>query len=246
MSENQLTVSGAANLPAFMQGEAANFGREQVQEVQFRLNLHLCQGLSPEVVEGDAKAGDYIVRPLGKNLGQRFEGVVIHFEREFIQWAPRQGQEGYDPEADPVVARWKPKDVPIELTKFVDTPDGKSIPPVAKETFNFVLLVYGEGGEFIQAPIVLSLAKASAKTGAKVAGDLNLYGGPICGAVFEFTSTTQEVGGHNVKVSKAKMLRAFQDNETDKAHFFFALDKAKFMKEMLAGGATIPASDLDE
>lgn len=175
----------AGNLPDIY-GEYADMGRDDVQIVETSI-LHVCQPLSPEVVEkGIAQVGDFVISPSDVNIGTEVTVVVPYARREWICWRDRKEGGGMLWRC-PANRMDQMTDEQVAQTKWVDDQ-----PPEASDTLSFACVeVDAKTGEIDpngRGGFWVAYSKGSFKTGKRFATLRNHFDGPPIFAVFKLTS----------------------------------------------------------
>lgn len=198
-------------LPDFMKGDAGK-GTENLGSADMEIpRLVLLQSLSPEVVDGDFKAGTFYHTVLEETVGdgKELRIVPIYADIRYILWRPRHEGGGILARADDGV-HWSPANAEFSVKPYKDQPKqvvwktkdtvaesglanwGSSDPsdtesqPAATKMWNFVVALpdYPELG-----PMVLTFQRGSAYVGKNFSGKLAMggKGAPSFGQVFNMT-----------------------------------------------------------
>lgn len=199
----------ALAVPDFMKADAGK-GTESIAQKDVEVpRLVLLQALSPEVTDGDEKAGNFYHTLLEEAFGGKIRAVIVYANIQYILWRPRHEGGGILARADDGV-HWNLADAEFEVKPYKDRPTvvkwrtsrtveesgldkfGSSDPadpnsqPAAVKMYNFVVVLpdYPEYG-----PMVVTLQRGAASVGKKLNGKLKLSGLPAFGQVFEITSS---------------------------------------------------------
>lgn len=209
--------TGIANIaPDFMKGDVGK-GVESLGASDVEIpRLILLQALSPEVEEGDFKAGQFFHSTLEETIGDA-EGlriVPIFADVRYILWRPRHEGGGILARADDGV-RWNPskgsftvkpdkksgRTVTWDLKETVaesglanwgsSDPEDENSQPAATKMWNFVVVLpdYPELG-----PMVLTFQRGAADVGKKFSGKLKAADAPSFGQIFVMTSKKVDKG----------------------------------------------------
>lgn len=221
VEEKSTAVMTAA--PPFMKQDSGK-GMENLKASDLEIpRLILLQSLSPQVTEGDERPGTFYHTILEEAIGEKGQPlriVPIFADIKFILWRPRhegggilaradQGPDGehnwvpanqvfeVKPYKDrPTTVKWETKDTVREsgLDKFgsMDPADPNS-QPAAVKMWNFVVVLPDHAH---LGPMVLTLQRGGAKTGANFSSKLKFdgNGAPAFGQVFEMNAKMDNTG----------------------------------------------------
>lgn len=201
------------SLPVFMRNDA-DLGKEAIGQDDIQTpRLKLMQGLSPELQEFNLLRAGHFFHPSSEFIFDApFKAVVIHMDRRYILWRPRDSGGGILARADDGI-HWSPssgefavtldkKDGGDEVTwKMAPTvtqsglanwgtmnPNDKNSPPAATLMYNY-LLVFPDEPELM--PAVLSFQRTSIKAGRNFNTKIKTIRTPIFGTVWEFGSVEE-------------------------------------------------------
>lgn len=199
-----------ASLPAFMRNDA-DMGKEAIGQEDIQIpRLKLMQGLSPELQEyNELRAGDFFHPAAEFIFNEPFRAVVVHMDRRYILWRPRDSGGGILARADDGI-HWSPSQGTFDVT--LDKKDGgvqvkwtlaptvaqsglanwgtmnpadSNSPPAATLMYNY-LLAFPEEPDLM--PAVLSFQRTSIKVGRNFNTKIKTIRTPIFGTVWEFGS----------------------------------------------------------
>ena len=207
-----------AQLPDFMRDDIGR-GTENIQAEDLGIvQIKLMQALSPELeVNDDLRPGDFWHSGAGVNLGPSFAGIVVHFQKQFILWRPREMGGG-------ILARaldgkhWAPANMEFAVTldkkdgghavtwRTASTveasglglwgsqnPDDPQSPPAATQMYSLLTIPY-ENPDL--GPAIVTFQRSSLKRGKQLLSRFKTVQGPLFGTIYEFSSfeDTNSVG----------------------------------------------------
>ena len=94
-SKNELTKldENEVAVPSFLQEYHGATGSEDIDTDDLTIpRIKLCQAMTPEVQDGDARPGDFMVNVTGEILEQPLRFVPLAVGKEYILWNPERGQ----------------------------------------------------------------------------------------------------------------------------------------------------------
>lgn len=204
----------ATSVPDWMKADA-QLGKQNIRSEDAELpRVQLLQALSPQVAEGDEKAGHFFHTLLEESLGDTLRAIIVYTDVQYILWRPRHEGGGILARADDGV-HWNPANTEFEVQPSKDSPKkaiwattdtvassgldkfGSSVPgnddspPAAVKMYNYVVILpdFPEYG-----PMVLTLQKGSQSVGKKLNGKLKMFPGPVFGQTFEITNVKADTG----------------------------------------------------
>ena len=213
-SKNELTKVDTA-LPAYLQEYHGESGNEDIGTEDVAIpRLKLCQPLTPEVQDGEAKSGDLVLNVTGQVLEQPLRVVPLAVGKEYILWSPDRsagilarakrvfhgGQAKYlwDKQDATFDVKFKngPK-VTWETKRFVEDNGmhrfGSAIPgdpdsgPAATAHHNFVVALPDHENMIV----ALSLSKSQEKKARDLNAMLKMSKVPIFARIFELRSVDE-------------------------------------------------------
>ena len=155
-------VKKTSELPSMDCGSAKGFENVEQDDILIP-RVKLLQALSPEVEEGDLKAGTFVNSLTSEALPYPLEFVPIFFFKSRIKWFPREDGGGIECRSansrEPNQgALFAPTCKECEFSQWTE----ESEPPECDLIFNFPSLLTEHESEL---PISLSFSKTSMKTG---------------------------------------------------------------------------------
>lgn len=113
----------SANVPAFMKDDARD-GKENIDQSDIIIpRVALMQAISPEVVEGHAKSGEFYHTINEESVGSEMDLVFVHHSKRYTLWLPRHAGGGIIARATDG-AHWD-SDFEVEFAPYKDRPKYK-------------------------------------------------------------------------------------------------------------------------
>lgn len=221
-------------LPDYMR-EDVNAGKENIESEDLGIvQIKLMQALSPELGDrDDVRAGDFIHTGSGRNLGPAWYGVLVHYQRQFILWNPREAGGGILAQARDGI-HWDPPN--MEFVVNLDKKDGghavtwrtartvresglaawgtmnpldSTSPPAATRMLSFLVTPW----EFIEeGPAILTFQRKGIKAGRNLLSKIRSQRAPMFGVVYKFSSwDDQNRVGQQFKNMKAEAVGMIKD-----------------------------------
>lgn len=231
--ENQLAVT-----PDWMKNNNSMQGLEDFGvEDMATPRLKLLQATSPEVTDGDSKAGELFHTLVEEALNKKgpLRVVPVFIQKKFFLWKPQHDGGGILARAEDAV-HWSPSEgeftvhpvkgdketVTWKLAKTVkesrldqwgtSDPRNPNSPPAATQMYCFVLWF----PDFPHMPpAVLTLQRSTTKVAQKWIGRMKVSGAPIYGQVFTLDVVKETVDGQDFKSLKV-VPSGFVDEKTFK------------------------------
>lgn len=193
--------------PDFMKGYAGQ-GSENVPTSAVEIpRIKLLQALSPEVEQGDAKAGSFYHTLLEDSLGTALDIVPVYMDTRYILWRPQDDGGGILARADDGV-HWNPPDASFNVminkkTKKVTwktkptvdasglaawgsfDPEDPASQPAATMMYNIVCCLPSLPDI---GPVVVTLQRSAVRAAKKLMGKIKLSRAPSYGMVFSMES----------------------------------------------------------
>lgn len=190
--------------------------------------VKVAQGLTREVQDGDAEAGELIHSLTGESYGESVQLLIVDSFKG-RSWRNPEDRTFHTAGKGETVVQWE--DHPCHGQLFVDCLDaeeqyrarvrnneidwGKG--PGISTTYNFVGLVVRDDGTVDDFPVRVSLQRSSAKAGRNWVTMLNIARAPW-DAVYELTtSKTRSKGGEPYVAVSVKLARKATDDERQAA-----------------------------
>jgi len=181
-------------------------GTENVSDLTIVPRIKLLQGLSPEVIDDDKKAGDFYHTVAETSMGSALQIVPVFVSQSVILWRPRKDGGGILARADDGI-HWDRPDQDFEvkldtgqkvtwrtgttvqqggLTNFgTMNPDDKNSYPAATRMIN-VIAMFPEHIDL--SPAAISLQRSSFKVGQQFVSKLAISKLPSWSRIFDLTS----------------------------------------------------------
>lgn len=199
------TVEGNRGALAVAEGIDASDARGKgniTKEDTVLPRLAICQALSPEKDEDDAKFIDGIKEgDLFNSLTQTLYGrnpvqvAIIDVKKRAIEF-----EKGPDGKPTKNIIDWNvPWDDP--RCEFTDGPNGTRIPPIATRFYDFIAYI-----PETMEPVVLSMSKTKIPKAKALNGLLGMRPGPAWAGLFKVTTAREEKNGNkyfNYKIQPA-------------------------------------------
>lgn len=230
-----------AALPDFMKGDAGK-GVENLGQGDMEIpRLVLLQALSPQVTDGDYKAGQFYHTILEEVIGDENGLLIVPIfaDIRYILWNPRHAGGGILARADDGI-HWNPANKEFEVKLYKDRKDigiwktmntvaesglaewGSYDPkdddsqPAATKMWTFVVILpdYPHLG-----PMVLTFQRGSADVGKKFSGKLAMSEAPSFGQIFRMKSIEATNKGGDKFLTMSISREAFVSNADDYAKY---------------------------
>lgn len=221
-------------MPAFMEGKAGQ-GVEEIGVEDLEIpRLVLLSAKSPQVEDGDEKAGDFYHSILEESLGDAMRVVPIYLRKRVLLWKPRHEGGGILARSDDAV-HWVPangmwtvhpiKDMPKHEETWETKPtvresgltewgsslkDDPDSAPAATKMIE-VIVVFPDRLEL--GPAVLTFQRGTQKDGKLFAGKLKASPIPIFGRIFQLTSDKRPNKANQVYEYPKLTAAGFVDDE---------------------------------
>jgi hypothetical protein len=207
-SKEVATVAANAQLPAYLQNHTGGSGLQGLESNDFIIpRIKLLQGTSEEPkVHDAAKSGEFWLNVLDIPLGTSFSFTPLLNRKRYMLLAPMEDGKGVLARADdgktwrPAEGKWsikiKGRRDPVEwvltdadvkrsgLAEFgTMIPDDPDSNPAATLFYDFLVLLHGVPE--VTSPVLLSLARSSAKKGRDLNGKIGFGTAPMQARIFK-------------------------------------------------------------
>jgi len=208
MPENELAVLDEATLAELKQYAGA--GKDMIEE-EITPRLILCQPNSPEVTKDEiARAGELVIKPIGKNVGKTFCFVMIASTIRWVRWKHRdegggiiwQGKYSELTDAQKEECKWPPKGEKFPVAEGDDMQartKKERGQPIATETRTFLVIEYDPTTHKVDpngyGPLICDMKGSSAPVGKDINTKVKFFGGddlPIFALVVEVGTERRE------------------------------------------------------
>lgn len=196
-------------VPSFMKDDVSKGMAQNIDSDDYEIpRLKLLQALSPEIEDGQGKAGQFYHNVLEEPLGETLTVVPIFVFKSFILWNPRHEGGGILARAMDGV-HWDNPNGEFEVQPYKDNkkkvtwrtartvkesgldqwgstdPDDPQSQPAATRMINVLLEIVGRPEI---SPVLLTFQRSTIKYGKKFIGKLKMTNAPSFGIQFELSS----------------------------------------------------------
>tara|TARA_R110002126_G_scaffold51112_2_gene140251 strand:- start:2456 stop:3274 length:819 start_codon:yes stop_codon:yes gene_type:complete len=206
---NPKTNAVSEKVPDFLKDYSGE-GTENTSDLVVVPRIKLLQALSPEVSEGDEKAGNYWHTIAEESLGAEIRMTPLFISKSVVLWRPRKSGGGILARADDAIHWDRPNqefEVKLDSGKTVtwntgasvqasglqqfgsSDPEDENSKPAATLNINIVSW-FPDFPEY--SPAIVSLSKASLPVGKKFVSKLGISRLPSWGRVFMMSSTKND------------------------------------------------------
>lgn len=210
------TVAGAANLPAFMQQDAATAsGKENISRDDMVIpRVALTQAVSDEATDGRCEVGNFWHTVLEEDLGPDLNLIIVHQSKRYTLWNPRHSGGGvlarasdgktWDSDFEGEIQPYKDdkrkkvkfsvkagdkvgRDIGLGKWGTLD-PDNEDSPPAA--TLSYVLVCIAPDRPEV-GPFVILLQRSAEPVARQLLTKINLDPAPLYGQIYTVGSKDQ-------------------------------------------------------
>lgn len=215
-SKEVATVAGAANLPAFMQQDAATAsGKENISRDDMVIpRVALTQAVSDEATDGRCEVGNFWHTVLEEDLGPDLNLIIVHQSKRYTLWNPRHSGGGvlarasdgktWDSDFEGEIQPYKDdkrkkvkfsvkagdkvgRDIGLGKWGTLD-PDNEDSPPAA--TLSYVLVCIAPDRPEV-GPFVILLQRSAEPVARQLLTKINLDPAPLYGQIYTVGSKDQ-------------------------------------------------------